>query len=338
MSGEGQDIVRWADPAMYESAPMERDARGMIVPRVHLLWATPDPLGTIAAVGRMFKGIPTYNLSEITDEERRLYFEESFKSHLRAPHEFVQFHFFVEGVTRDWTHQAVRQRTASFAQESLRFAVKENLASETPMPPSIVDNENAEAFWKQTIKRIEWAYKALVNAGIPAEDARGLLPHATTTRLHWRTNFADLVHHAGNRLCTQAQFQWRKVFIELMRAIREYRPVEVEDPMHPGYTIGSSIYGWQFELLGTPLAQTFSPICYKTGKCEFEAIFDRDCSIRERVRALGREGKNVPSSQWDQGWVPEIFEQTDGQLGAAEIIPGIDPSEWMFDPTAARRG
>jgi len=157
----------------------------------------------------MFKGIPTYDLADITDDERREYWVETFKSHLRAPHEFVQFHFFVEGVTRSHTHQMVRQRTATFAQESLRFAVKENLAQEVPLPPSIVEGDNAEAIWKDVVEHMQLGYEMLVNAGIPAEDARGLLPHAVTTRLHWRTNLNDLLHHAGNRLCTQAQFEWR---------------------------------------------------------------------------------------------------------------------------------
>jgi flavin-dependent thymidylate synthase len=317
----GDEIVKWADKAQYEAAPILKEASGIIKPVVKLLWATPDPLGAIAAVCKMYKGEPVYDLAEVTDEERRFYWEDSFKSHLRAPHEFVQFHFFVEAVDRSFTHQAVRQRTATFAQESLRFAVKENLVNETVMPPSVAKDENAQKLWDMTLRSIEEAYTSLVNAGIPAEDARGLLPHAVATRLHWRTNLNDLLSHAGNRLCTQAQFHWRHVMLGVMQSIREYKGVvagaERSDPL-----IATQ---WQFELLGQPHPRTFAPICYHTGKCEFKAIFDRGCTIRDRVDANEDIGRS--SEHWGVNY---------HRKSTGTTIEGIDPAEWLLDPTAAR--
>jgi len=315
-----EEVVRWADESQYVAAPIK------VTPEVHLLWATPDPLGAIAAICRMFEGKPTYNLSEITDEERHHYYKESFKSHLRAPHEFVQFHFYIEGVTRSHTHQAVRQRTATFAQESLRFAVKENLVEEVCLPPTIMAENDpaidpASVIWHQTVKQIGAAYTALVNAGIPAEDARGLLPHAVATRLHYRTNLNDLIHHAGNRLCTQAQFEWRHVMVGIMKAISGYSTGKM---MGYQYRQDDS---WQFELLGSPMAQTFSPICYKTGKCEFEAIFDRDCTIRSRVKAFSKAG--ISSDRWDK---------LNAVLAPDPPLDRIKPHEWLADPAAARSG
>ena len=313
-----EEVVRWGDDAQYLSAPIRRNENGKIVPQATLLWATPDPLGAIAAVGRMFKGIPTYDLADITDDERRLYWEETFKSHLRAPHEFVQFHFMIEGVTRSHTHQMVRQRTATFAQESLRFAVKSNLADEVPLPPTIVAGSDMAETWEAALKSVQWFYDELINNGVPAEDARGLLPHAVTTRLHWRTGLNDLLHHAGNRLCTQAQFEWRVLMVSIMKAIREYQPSGFnQDHQHKN--------SWQFELIGTPTPQTFAPICYQTGKCEFRAIFDRPCSIRDRVDAFERNG--VSSEEWwdDLPAVP-----------SREELKGIHYEEWLLNPDAAR--
>lgn len=314
-----EEVVEWADEAMYASAPMQKTENGVVQPKAYLLWGTPDPLGAIAAVGRMFKGEPTYNLDQITDEERRLYWDETFKSHLRAPHEFVQMHFFVEGVTRSHTHQMVRQRTATFAQESLRFAVKQDLAQETPLPPSIAAGTEAAAVWASIMQDIETAYTALVNSGIPAEDARGLLPHATTTRLHWRTNLNDLLHHAGNRLCTQAQFEWRILMMEVMNAMRKYSTGYSREP----YRTDDA---WQWELIAKPAPRTFAPICYHTGKCEFKAIFDRKCTIRERVDAFAESG--VPSEKWGEDYMGGTY--TDN------IIPAIRFEEWLLNSAAAR--
>lgn len=306
------EVVKWGDEAQYASAPIKKNEAGKIVPQAFMLWGTPDPLGAVAAVGRMFKGIPTYDLTDITDEERRLYWEETFKSHLRAPHEFIQLHFFVEGVTRSHTHQMVRQRTATFAQESLRFAVKEGLADETPLPPTLVGaDELLVDVWRDTLESIQAGYERLVNSGIPAEDARGLLPHATTTRLHWRTNLNDLLHHAGNRLCTQAQFEWRYLMISVMKAMREYATVYPDQLGAEGQ--GAMVDAWQWREIAKPAPQTFAPICYHTGKCEFRAIFDRPCSIRDRVDAFAEAG--VPSSRWGEE---------------------IKVEEWLLNPNAAR--
>jgi len=313
------EVVKWGDDAQYVSEPIKKKD-GRIVPQAFMLWGTPDPLGAVAAVGRMFKGIPTYDLADITDDERRLYWEETFKSHLRAPHEFIQLHFFVEGVSRSHTHQMVRQRTATFAQESLRFAVKEDLANEIPLPPSIAEGSGAAKVWTDMMFEMEQAYTKLVNSGVPAEDARGLLPHATTTRLHWRTNLNDLLHHAGNRLCTQAQFEWRILMISVMKAMREY--VEGDYIDNDGHARPHPS-DWQWKLIAQPTPQTFAPICYHTGKCEFRAIFDRPCVIRDRVDAFAAHG--VPSEMWG-----------DENIHWEEPMGAIRYEEWLMNPDAAR--
>lgn len=267
----GTDVEKWADKAMYEAAPMMNT-----LPKVFLISSTPDPLGAIAAACRMYEGKPTYGLDDIGLEERVHYWEEVNKTHLKAPLEFVQLHFFIEGVTRAFTHQMVRQRTAVYAQESLRFAVKTNMLDETQMPPSIAglkDDDPKRIIWDMGLIHAEEAYTALVNAGVPAEDARGLLPHAVTTRLNYATNLRNLLDHAGNRLCTQAQFEWRYVFLEIMKVLREHETQP--------YNMGLD----QWAIITDPKYAAFAPVCYAQGKCPFKAGFDRGCTIRERVDA-----------------------------------------------------
>jgi flavin-dependent thymidylate synthase len=297
MNEHGTDIIAWADEAMYESQPILKEEGARVTPRVFLISGTPDPLGVLAVDMRMYRGDPVYSINDITQEERKWAWDELSKTRLNTPLEGVQVKLMLEAVTRSFTHQLVRQRVgAYYVQESLRFAVKRGLASETALPPSIVDtNEGAGKIWQDTVQSVAAAYEALVNAGIPAEDARGLLPHCTTTRVLYNTNLRALFDHAGNRLCTQAQFEWRAVFMGIMEAMRDY---------------GGLADGWQWSLIGTPTPMTFAPICYKTGKCEFMSQLDRGCSIRERVERYHLGG--VPSSQWDD----------------------IDPVEWMGDPTA----
>lgn len=321
------EIRRWADEHQYDQESFTDDMwteETGVLPRVHLLWMTPDPLGAVAAACRMYEGKATTDLSQITDEERESYWQDSQATHLKAPLEYVQFHFFIEGVDRAFTHQIVRQRTAVFAQESMRFAVVDELDRRTTLPPSLYgtrqsaedsllpngESERNRAVWDDAIRHIQRAYDFLVNNGMPAEEARGLLPHATATRLNYDTNLRNLVDHAGNRLCTQAQFPWRLVFNQMAHAIRNYGRGTAEE--------------WQFDRL----ADLFKPVCYQLGKCPFKASFDRSCSIRDRVEDFAHLG--VPPEQWDRGY---------GHDDPTEhpYVPPIDDSEWMLDPAAARK-
>lgn len=288
-------MTKYVDKAMFEAAPMEEGA--IEAPRVHLVSATPDPLGAIAAACRMYEGKPTYSLADITDDERRHCWGEVHKTHLLAPLEFVDLHFFIEGVTRSFTHQMVRQRTAVFAQESMRFAVKEEIAAR-PGPSVYVERPRREV-WDRAMEQAHEAYKVLIGMGVPAEDARGLLPHDTLTRLNYKTNLRNLIDHAGNRLCTQAQFEWRYVFTGIVKAISDHDPIMArwngDENRWDKYS-----HDWQWELIAH--SNVFRPVCYAKGHCPFKADFDRGCTIRDRVDA----GK---------------FED-------------IDDREWLMDPTA----
>lgn len=199
-----------------------------------------------------------------------------------------------------------------FMQESLRFAVKENLDEETPVPPSLrglPDDDPKVRVWRRTVNHIQDGYEALIGAGIPAEDARGLLPHSTLTRLHYACDLRALQEHGGNRLCTQAQHEWKAVWIQIVEAIRKYG--------------AGSPSSWQFELL----ADMFRPVCYLTGKCEFMASFDRPCAIRDRVQANHSAGRD--SSLWSEPFVMEV-------AGRSSSVAGIHPIEWLDNINAAK--
>jgi len=258
----GTDVSTYVDKAMYGAAPMASQ-----MPKVHLVSMTPDPLGAIAAACRMYEGKPTYDLDDINDDERRQAWQQVQETHLKAPLEFVDLHFFIEGVTRAFTHQMVRQRTAVYAQESLRFAVKEEIAARPG--PMIMQDRRKREIWEEAMQLAHERYLSLIANGVPAEEARGLLPHDTLTRLNYKTNLRNLLEHAGNRLCTQAQFEWRLVFIGIVGAIHDYA----------GY--GTQWNKWQFEHIAD--SNVFKPVCFSLGHCPFNASFDRGCTIRPRV-------------------------------------------------------
>jgi flavin-dependent thymidylate synthase len=296
----GTALSTFVDKAMFEAEPVEESA--LPHPKVYLLSATPDPLGAVAAYSMMYEGRVVRDLSEITDDERRHYFNECFKTALKTPLEAIDFHFMVEGMTRATFDQMRTQRTASFAGESLRFAVKDTFAESVRPGPLVQGDKGNRQIWAKAMSDLEAAYAALIGNGVPAEDARGLLPMNVLTRANWKSNLRNLEAEIGKRLCTQAQFEWRMLHADLRRAVREYD----SNYKHPG--VRSQFGGdswdssaWQFEYIAE--SPMFVPICFQKGACMFKASMDRGCTIRGRVDA----------GEFDK----------------------IKPEEWLMDPTAA---
>lgn len=358
------EVVRWADRAQYHSAQMPAETRapgGGTRPTVRLLNATPDPLGGLAALCGIYEGKVYSSLRAVDDDERRAAWEAMRSTVLNGPLESIVFHFLVQGVTRAFTHQAVRNRFSFFAQESMRFAVvdDERWVDRQAYPPSLAAApvSNSEILgrvldasggnpppavdttqyltpeerdyalrrdaWDDAILTAEAAYRRLVDAGVPAEEARGLMPHSITTRYHWVVSIRTLLGEAGKRLCTQAQFEWRVVMAEVVKALRDYgRRVTGAAGM-----VSVSDDAWQFELM----AEALQPICYQEGRCGFMAKFDRGCTIRSRVDANARIGRE--SALWGERFQEgSHFHPDDPRI----VILPIKPEEWLADPAAAR--
>jgi flavin-dependent thymidylate synthase len=321
--------VRAADAAQYAREPIPEEQRGRI--RVRLLNAMPDPYGSVAALCAQYSGRVVRDLGQVTNSEREKVIDDMLATVLNGPLEVAQFHWQIEGVTRSITHQMVRSRASFFAQESLRFAVAENWAREVPLPPSLggIDRWTEEEVamgqnsldykaylvWNQTMQFLERQYDKLIELGIPAEEARGVLPHDMPTRIHWVCDLRTLLQEAGKRTCTQAQFPWRIMFGQMAQELRRYGS-ETKAVRDAGQS-------WQFR----DIAKRLRPVCFQTGKCGFMAQFDRSCNIRERVDALGAAG--VPPRDW--GDLQAIYEQT----GDAELT-AISDYEWAANPAAAR--
>ena len=264
----GSEVARYADIAMYQAQEIPD---GISVQVVDM---TRNPLKVMAAPWLGYRG--RFLLPDaVTDEEARAFARDALRSKIAAPLEWGQVALLIRGVSRDFTHQIVRQRTATFVQESMRFAVKDNFVAEIPVPWSIAHygprDQDMYDKWIAHVAATGEFYDYMIANGIPAEDARKALLIGTTTQLHYRTNLRDLVNHAGLRLCSQAQAEWKLVWIEIIKAILAYGPEEDR---------------WQQR----EIVKLFRPVCYATGKCEFMGEADRYCSIRERVEAHHRNG------------------------------------------------
>jgi hypothetical protein len=188
------------------------------------------------------------------------------------------------------------------------------------------------------------SYERLIALGMPAEEARGVIPHDMPTRIHMVCDLRQLLAEAGKRTCTQAQFPWRMIFAGIANALRERGSIREGR----GYQRKKSVDGisevrvsdgWQFR----EIANRIRPVCYQTGGCGFMAQFDRSCSIRSRVDGFAALG--VPSSRWSKDHEGERdsvspLHYIDGvgrdEAGKPVWVSGINDAEWALNPGAAR--
>lgn len=296
-------VQRWADVAMWQ-APHDplADAGLAVTPTVTLIHMTSIPLQVMAAAAAMYRGEIVRDPRQISVQNALHWLRQTQLSRAsQSQLEFVDLHFLIEGVTRAFTHQLVRQRVgATYVQESMRFAVKDNAKFEVAIPAyfdGVPDDHPLRRIWDRCVAQNSWAYNAMVDGGVPAEDARGVLPTNITTRIHYKTTLRGLVEHAGLRLCSQAQHEWKQVWDGFITAILAYGPPSDS---------------WQ----QNAIASLFRPVCYNTGKCEFMGEADRFCPIRERVQHHHERGEGP--DQWHDIHPLEAL-----RYGAARVSPDV---------------
>lgn len=154
---------------------------------------------------------------KITHEKIREFIGERLKTGHASPLEQVVFWFGISGVSRSLSHQFVRHRIGiSFEQQSQRYVKfkRERLAF---VMPESWSRANLDRDFEELFEKTAELYEKALAAGIPAEDARFVLPNAAPTNFHVMVNFAEMLHICDLRLCVRAQWEIRRM-VALMRA------------------------------------------------------------------------------------------------------------------------
>ena len=136
--------------------------------------------------------------------------------------EHMWFTFTISGVSRALSHQLVRTRMASYSQRSQRYVTEG--AFEFVTPPSIAANPDAKHEFDNTMGILQEMYDALISQGVPAEDARFVLPNACATQLVMTLNARSLIHFLAERLCQTAQWEIRAMATAMFKAAKEASP------------------------------------------------------------------------------------------------------------------
>ncbi len=153
---------------------------------------------------------------KISREKIREFIAERLKTGHASPLEQVVFWFGIANVSRSLSHQFVRHRIGiSFEQQSQRYVKFKRDKLAFVMPESW-RRAGLEDEFGEMLSKISDLYARALQAGIPAEDARFVLPNAAPTNFHVMVNFAEMLHICDLRLCVRAQWEIRKM-VALMR-------------------------------------------------------------------------------------------------------------------------
>jgi thymidylate synthase (FAD) len=154
---------------------------------------------------------------KITRERIREFIAERLKTGHASPLEQVVFWFAIANVSRSLSHQFVRHRIGiSFEQQSQRYVKFKHDKLAFVLPESW-KRARLEGEFAELLEKTSELYARALKAGIPAEDARFVLPNAAPTNFSVMVNFAELLHICDLRLCVRAQWEIRRM-VALMRA------------------------------------------------------------------------------------------------------------------------
>ena len=192
---------------------------------VHLLYHTPDPQRAMAAAARLcYAPIGAAELLEsMSDEAVRKVLRTVITSGHHSALEHASYTFAIDGVSRAMTHQLVRHRLASYNQQSQRYVAFAD-APEFVIPPSVAADDGARTRFESAVNEAFLAYRDLMELGVPAEDARYLLPNATGTRIVVTMNVRELLHFFTLRCCKRAQWEIRDLALRMLELAEPTAP------------------------------------------------------------------------------------------------------------------
>jgi len=155
--------------------------------------------------------------------------EELIKKVIRKGHHSVLEHatatFRIKGGSRVFTHELVRHRMMSPSQESQRYVeYGKTKEFEFVIPRTIKKGKFKKEFEDLSQRSYEF-YSKMVQADIPKEDARYILPNATTSEIVITANFRELRHIFQVRCAQRAHWEIREICLEMLKIMKKQAPI-----------------------------------------------------------------------------------------------------------------
>lgn len=193
--------------------------------KLTLLNFTPAPEKAVVLAAKLCYS--DSNISQLEEKVKGISYEKFLDKILKMGHlsvlEHASFTFGIEGISRATSHQLVRHRLASYSQQSQRYVKFKE--PEFVVPASIKKISGYEKKFADAAKSLYNFYNEMLEAGIPAEDARYILPNAAETKIIVTMNARELLHFFNLRTCERAQWEIREMAKNMLALIKKEAPI-----------------------------------------------------------------------------------------------------------------
>jgi len=194
---------------------------GETVPKVELISYTPQAESLLIRTKNtrlLHEESPTLKMT-MEDMEKEL---DYMSNTIPSSWEFVSYTFLIKNVSRAFTHQFVRTRNGSYAQQSMRVVDKSDF--DYVYTKRNLDDPRAYAVINEVLEKIKWGYRTLIEMDQPVEDARGILPTNISTNIVAKFNLRTLSELAASRTGGRTQNEYQEVMNRMADEVIKVHP------------------------------------------------------------------------------------------------------------------
>lgn len=160
--------------------------------------------------------------------------EEFTKMIIRRGHESVLEHVSISVrfiTNRGVTHELVRHRICAFSQESTRYVkYDDNMEFIKPVWWDSWNNEK-QTIWTKTMESLEKQYQALIQMGVPPQEAREILPNSLKTEIVVTANVREWRHIFKLRCAKGAHPQMRSLMLQCEKDFQSNFPILFDEQL-----------------------------------------------------------------------------------------------------------
>jgi len=203
--------------------------------KVTLLSHTADPEeNVVAAIRQCYSSVGAEELKEKTTEEvRKRLIKQVIESGHTSTLEHASFTFALDGVSRVTEIHLIRHRIASFSIQSGRYVKRGDAAYRVPPKIRALKDKKLLEKYLTHLEKTQELYNELIDAEIPAEDARYCQPQSIQVKIVMSMNARELLHFFSLRTCTRAQWEVQEVARLMLKEVRKVAPTIFENAGAP---------------------------------------------------------------------------------------------------------
>ena len=193
---------------------------------VKLLSHTVDPeQNVVAAIRQCYSSVGAEELKEKTTEEvKKRLIKQVIESGHTSTLEHATFTFSIDGVSRVTEIHLIRHRIASFSIQSGRYVKRGDAAYRIPSTIKALQDKKLYEKCLKHLDNSQELYNELLEAGIPAEDARYMQPQSIQVKIVMSMNARELLHFFSVRSCNRAQWEIREIAKQMLDLVKEVAP------------------------------------------------------------------------------------------------------------------